>query len=227
MELSYLDPLKQSFSAAADPVRAAYIKKYMKNLFDFYGLGTPEFRRLEKEFIYKYGLPEINDLDGLIRHCWGLPQREYQHFAMEVAEKFVKKVPEEFIGTYEFMLTGKSWWDTVDMIAARLVGVHFRRFPGLVPDYYKKWMGSGNVWLQRTVLIFQLKYKKDTDTTLLSEAIQTLSTSKEFFIRKAIGWALREYSKTDPDWVRSYVENTNMSSFSKKEALKRIERLRN
>ena len=120
----------------------------------------------------------------------------------------------------EFMIINKSWWDTVDMIASHLVGTHFKRFPGLIPAYTEKWMASGNFWLQRTALLFQLKYKKETDVELMSDLIKRLAGEKEFFIRKAIGWVLREYSKTDPEIVINFVENQQLSNLSRTEALK-------
>ena len=104
------------------------------------------------------------------------------------------------------MILNKSWWDTVDYIASNLVGVHFQKYPDLMYPVTEKWMNSGNIWLQRTSLLFQLKYKKKTDVMLMTNYIQQLQGSKEFFINKAIGWILREYSKTDGDWVRDYVE---------------------
>lgn len=222
MDVNYLAPLVAAFNAAADSERASYMKKYLKGRYEFIGISTPEMRSIQKKFFKDHGLPSLGEVDGLIRYLWSLPEREYQHFAMELLEKFVKKLPVSFIQTYEFLLTEKSWWDTVDMIAARLVGMHFRRFPHLVKPFTEKWLHSGNIWLQRTVLIFQIKYRKETDLELLSSAINELSGSKEFFIRKAIGWSLREYSKTDPRWVAEFADAADISNFSRKEALKRI-----
>jgi 3-methyladenine DNA glycosylase AlkD len=153
---------------------------------------------------------------------WEQPEREFQYFAMEMVEKFRKKAPAGMIGTYELMILGKSWWDTVDFIAAVLVGGHFRRFPEMVAPYTGKWMASGNIWLQRTALLFQLKYKKETDFGLLATFITFLAGSREFFIRKAIGWALREYSKTDPQRVKAFVTATPLAPLSRKEALRRM-----
>ena len=222
MDVNYLAPLMAAFNAAANRERAVYMKKYLKDRFGFLGISTPEMRSIQKNFFRDNGLPAMDEMDGLVRFLWDLPEREYQHFAMEMMEKFVKRLPESFIHTYEFLLTNKSWWDTVDMIAARLVGVHFRRFPHLAKPYTQKWLHSGDIWLQRTVLIFQIKYRKETDLDLLASAINELSGSGEFFIRKAIGWSLREYSKTDPQWVVDFVDRASISNFSRKEALKRI-----
>ncbi len=109
-----------------------------------------------------------------------------------------------------------------------VVGGYFLKYQEMKEEYCKKWMQSGNMWLQRTVLLFQLKYKEKTDTALLSRAILELSSSKEFFIRKAIGWSLRQYSKTNPDFVSDLVEKNKekLSPLSRKEALKVINKKR-
>ena len=120
------------------------------------------------------------------------------------------------------MIITKSWWDTVDRIASRLVGFYFREHKELIEPYTEKWMYYGNMWLQRTALLFQLKYKKETDTDLLFGYIQALAESPEFFIQKAIGWALREYSKTAPKTVKQFVDSTLLAPLSKREALKII-----
>jgi 3-methyladenine DNA glycosylase AlkD len=143
---------------------------------------------------------------------------------MMILEKFGKKTTREFIDLYVFMITTKSWWDTIDYIAANLVGKHFSRYPDQIPAYTEKWMNSGNFWLQRSALLFQLKYKKETDLNLLFDFIERLAHEDEFFIRKAIGWALREYSKTDPETVIKFVESHDLKPLSRKEALKVIER---
>lgn len=120
------------------------------------------------------------------------------------------------------MVTHKSWWDTVDFIAAKLMGEYFTKFPEQRAIYVKKWIDSNNIWLQRCALLFQLKYKENLDTALLGAVINSLLGSKEFFINKAIGWILREYSKTNPNWVMEFANKTALGNLSKKEALRWI-----
>lgn len=208
----------------ANPKNAARQKAYMRNQFDFFGLKALEQADLRREFLKARGLPPVDELRTIIRELWQQPEREFQYFGMMMLEKYIKKVDADFISLLEFMITTRSWWDTVDMIAARLVGVHFKRFPAQISVYTEKWMASGNFWLQRTALLFQLKYKKDTDTDLLFDFIERLAGEDEFFIRKAIGWALREYSKTDPEAVINFVENHELKPLSRKEALRVVER---
>lgn len=216
--------LRKALEQKANPDIAAQQKAYMRNQYDFFGLKAPDQAELRREFLKVHGLPPADELRTIIRELWQQPEREFQHFGMMMLEKYIKKVDANFISLLEFIITTKSWWDSVDMIAARLVGVHFKRFPKQVPVYTEKWMKSGNFWLQRTALLFQLKYKKETDTRLLFDLIERLSDEDEFFIRKAIGWALREYSKTDPEAVIQFVETHELKPLSRKEALKVIER---
>ncbi len=122
------------------------------------------------------------------------------------------------------MLTHKSWWDTVDFLAANVVGNYLKRFPEVKDDLVSKWLISDNIWLQRTCLLFQLKYKDEMDIRKLDEVITRVNGTNEFFINKSIGWILREYSKTNPGWVIDYVNNVPLHSLSRKEALKVVNR---
>ncbi len=216
--------LRQKLLENANAENAAQMKAYMRNQYDFFGIKAPAQVQIRREFLQNQGLPEISHLSKLIPDLWEQPEREFQHFAMALLEKYSKKSDAGFIEILEWIIVTKSWWDTVDFIAANLVGTHFKRFPELIPVYTEKWMNSGNFWLQRSALLFQLKYKNQTDLKLLFGFIEKLSGSREFFIRKAIGWTLREYSKTDPDVVIQFVETHQLQPLSQKEALKVINR---
>jgi 3-methyladenine DNA glycosylase AlkD len=133
-----------------------------------------------------------------------------------------KNWPKEIIQTFEKMLVNKSWWDSVDFINSELLGRYFKKYPEKIRPVTEGWMASNHIWLQRSCLIFQLNYKKQTDTGLLSEYILRLNDSNEFFIQKAIGWALRQYARTDAAWVKDFVEKTPLKPLSKREALKHI-----
>ena len=126
------------------------------------------------------------------------------------------------INLMEYMIVKKSWWDTVDHAASDLTGPYFKLFPEQIIKITGRWNGSDNFWLQRSSIMFQKKYRKDTDTLLLSKYILLHTDSKEFFIQKAIGWALREYGKTDQAWVKRFVQQNKLSPLSKREALKSI-----
>lgn len=220
----YISGIKKTFSSHANPKNAVPMKRYMKDQFEFFGIQSKQRRDLQKELMKKENLPSLDQIEGIIKELWALPQREFQYFGMELLEKYVHKVDKEIVTLFEYMILNKSWWDTVDMIAARLVGPVFRRYNELIVPYTEKWMYYGNMWLQRSAVLFQLKYKKDTDTELLFNYIQALADSKEFFIQKAIGWVLREYSKTDPKAVIQFVKSTQLAPLSRREALKVINR---
>ena len=196
----------------------------MKGKFEYFGIKSPERRELKKKFLLQYGLPKQENLSTITKESWELPQREFQYFIMEILDRSARKAEKERIDLYEFIIVNKSWWDTVDYIASNLVGAHFQKYPELIDPIIEKWMKTENIWLQRTALLFQLKYKKKTDISLMTDCINRLHGSKEFFINKAIGWILREYSKTDGEWVRSFVQSHQLAPLSKREALKWVER---
>jgi 3-methyladenine DNA glycosylase AlkD len=120
------------------------------------------------------------------------------------------------------MLLNKSWWDTVDHACTELISPYFKLFPEEINKITGKWNKSKNFWLQRSSIMFQKKYRKDTDTVLLAKYILAHAKSKEFFVQKAIGWALREYSYVDPKWVSDFVRKNKLAPLSEREALKRI-----
>lgn len=219
----YVFPLKELFEKNADPAQAAPMKKYMRDQFEYLGIKTPQSAALQKQFYAEYGLPEVTDLDPVLRDLWALPQREFQYVGLGLLDKSEKKLPAKFIKTIEYLILTKSWWDTVDAIAGHTVGMHFRRFPDVREKYLPKWRASKNIWLRRTTILFQLNYKRETDFDLLCEIIRENLDSKEFFINKAIGWALRQYARVDPSAVSKFVKSTPLHPLSKREAMKHIE----
>jgi len=221
----FIETLSAEFSAAANEKRAAKQKQYMRQQFDYFGLTSEERRNAQKPFLVKAFLPEKRELVPMVKTLWEKPQREFQYFAQELAFKYIKQASLDDIALYEYMVSHKSWWDTVDYIANRLMGGYFKTYPEERQKYVDKWLASNNIWLQRSALLFQLKYKSELDVELLEYTIQPLLGSKEFFINKAIGWVLREYSRTDADWVWDFVERTpRLSNLSKKEGLRLIKK---
>lgn len=120
----------------------------------------------------------------------------------------------------ERLLITKSWWDTVDFLASHITSALFLNYPQQTLEYITHWRQSENIWLRRTALLFQLKFKHDTDSLLLFDVIRENQENSEFFIQKAIGWALREYSKTDPIAVKKFIVEQNIQGLAKREALK-------
>jgi 3-methyladenine DNA glycosylase AlkD len=217
----YLIPLKKLLEQNANPAQAAPMKKYMRDQFEYLGIKSPQLKLLFKQYIEEHGLPVVEDLDEITRELWGLPQREFQYFAMSLMEKLEKKLPSNSIKTLEYMITHKSWWDTVDNIS-HIVGILFKRFPEVREKYLAKWRASKNIWLRRTAILFQLDFKQETDFDLLCEIIRENVGSKEFFINKAIGWSLRQYARIDPKAVKKFVNATELHPLSRREALKHL-----
>ena len=198
-------------------------KAYMRNQFEFYGIKSSLRREIQKPFLAKSFLPPKTDLEEIVKALWNKPQREHQFIAQELAFKYTQQFDKNDIALLEFMVTHKSWWDTVDYIAVKLIGAYFTRFPEQLDSYIDRWLASGNIWLQRCCLLYQLKSKDKMDTQRLQYIIQKLLGSKEFFINKAIGWVLREYSRTNPKWVRDFSENNDLANLSRREALRLLD----
>jgi len=216
----FIHTLEIEFQRNENATIALAQKAYMRNQFEYYGLKATERRAIQKPFLVKKYLPKKEILPELVKDFWNKSQRDFQYFGQELVFKYTTQVEKEDIELFEFMVANKSWWDTVDFIAVKLMGAYFKKFPKQRTVYVKKWLESGNIWLQRSALLFQLKYKEDIDTQILSSIINYLLGSKEFFINKAIGWILREYSRTNPSWVVGFVERTALNPLSKKEALR-------
>ncbi len=218
----YLDCLINEFHNNENPKIAIGQKWYMKNKFEFLGLTSPIRKNLQKPFLVKNHLPPKENLEELIKALWQKPEREFQYFAQELLQKYTRQYDIQDISLFEYLITHKSWWDTVDFLASNILGPYFLRFPKQKDVYVKKWISSNEMWLQRSALLFQLKYKNEVDTNLLSYSINSLLGSKEFFINKAIGWSLRQYGKYNPEWVVDFSNNTPLENLSRREALRII-----
>ncbi|MDE3234738.1 MAG: DNA alkylation repair protein [Bacteroidota bacterium] len=218
----YLLPITKQFQQHADKTNAQGMRAYMLHQFDFFGIKTPLRRRLSNTHFKTFGITDIKDLETIVKEALEQPQREYQYFAIELFSFHRKLWKPSSIKLIQFCISHKSWWDSVDTIATEWVGPFFKLFPEKTIQITSGWNKSTDMWLQRSSILFQKAYKKDTNTALLAEYILHCRNSKEFFIRKVIGWALREYSKTDANWVKQFVANHELSSLSKKEALKRL-----
>lgn len=209
------------FDQQSDASHAAGAKAYLLNQFDFFGLTAPSRREITKPY-FKKGLPPFEQVEQIVHDCFAHPNREMQYAAIELLAAYKKEWNKNTIHLIEYILTNKSWWDSVDHAATDLTGPYFRLFPAQIKKVTGNWNRSSNFWLQRSSLMFQKAYKKDTDQLLLSKYILRLATSKEFFVQKAIGWILREYSSTNSEWVKTFVQSHQLSTLSKREALKRL-----
>ncbi len=217
-----ISELQKMFELLANAENAKGAEVYMKNQFRFFGIYTNERRKISNDYIKKIGLLSTNDLNKTVKALWKMPNREFQYVAIELIAFHKKQWTEEIIELTEFCLINKSWWDSVDGIASAILGDYFKLFPHQIKSVTSKWNKSDNFWLNRSSIMFQKSYKQKTDTVLLSKYILNCNHSKEFFIQKAIGWALREYSKTNAEWVKEFVADNPLAPLSKREALRLI-----
>jgi len=199
---------------------AVPMAKYMKNKFTFLGIKTPERRELARDFISESKKAGEIDWDFIYK-CFELPEREFQYLALYYMDTVKKLFTVEDLDRIEGLITNKSWWDSMDSISP-IVGYICLKYPNIKEEVIDSWIFSDNIWLKRVSILFQLKYKKKTDREFLAKAIVNNSNTSEFFVNKAIGWALREYSKTDKNWVRDFIKNNELSQLSIKEGSKYI-----
>jgi len=221
----YTNKLAAAFRQAGDPERAGYQRAYMRDQFDYFGLGAKEWMAIVKVFHSEHGWFDGEDLKTYVRTCLDHDRREMHYAGITMVEKQLKRQPVGFIDFLEEMITTNSWWDTVDWIA-KLVGQHLHRYPELQHPCCSRWIDDPNMWLQRTAIIHQLAYKERTDEKLLFDLIRKQADNKEFFIRKACGWALRQYAKTNPGAVEKFISKERLSGLTIREARKQLDRMK-
>ncbi|MBP6730993.1 MAG: DNA alkylation repair protein [Chitinophagales bacterium] len=216
----YIKQLRAAFALLADKQIAKEQSAYMKNLFPFFGIKTPERNAIVKGFIKEHGLPPFDKLDEVLKACYKQKEREFHYAAIHLASKFVKQNPKEMVPLLEFLITNNSWWDSVDSITGNCTLLLFELNPQMLNKLTWKWVKSNNMWLQRSAIISQLLFKHKTNEAVLFRNIKALNGGNEFFINKAIGWALREYSKTNPQQVREFIASNKLSPLSVREGSK-------
>jgi 3-methyladenine DNA glycosylase AlkD len=216
----YVMLVRKKFSEAGDPIRAEGQMRYMRNKYAYYGLKAPEWVAILKEVFAEYGMYDGKDLRTFARLCFNDEYHEIFYAGLQMIEKQIKTQRKDFIDFLEKAIMTGAWWDTVDWIS-KLVGIHFKRYPELQHEYARKWISSENIWLQRVAIIHQLLYKDKTDQKLLFEMILKRKNSPEFFVQKGAGWALRQYSKTNPKAVREFIsKNPELSPLTRREGMK-------
>ena len=213
--------IKELFESKQNAENAEAMSKYMKNKFTFYGIPSPERKELYKDFIKSEKASKTVDWNFLDK-CYSDDHREFQYLVYDyllAMKKYLVFEDTEKICKY---IVTKSWWDTTDFLCKVIgeIGLKDQK----VRELMLKWSADNNIWLKRTAILHQLAYKGRTDTDLLEHIISNCLGSDEFFINKAIGWALREYSKTNPQWVRDHIEKyrEKLDNLSIKEAGKYI-----
>lgn len=221
--MSFIADLETAFQKKSNTGNAFAMAKYMRNHFSFYGIKTDERSPLFKA-IWKENQEEVSEYPREIAlQLFAKGQRELQYCAIEILIKQLQgNYKKEDIQLIEKLLITNSWWDSVDTIAKNILGQYLLEYPLETENVIERFSNSQNVWLNRSAILFQLGYKQKTNFELLKSECEKHKNSNAFFIQKAIGWALREYAKTNPEAVKNFVSNTNLKQLSKKEALKNI-----
>ncbi|MDR1679586.1 MAG: DNA alkylation repair protein [Prevotellaceae bacterium] len=209
------------FYQNANSVQAVSMAAYMKNICPFLGIPKPKRAELSKSFLKEAKKATTIDW-AFIDKCWAL-EREFQYLALEYLRVVARLLTIRDIPHLKKLAETKSWWDTIDFLD-RIVGGIALENPA-VNAILLEWSVSENFWLRRIAIDHQLLRKEKTDTELLAKIIENNLGQKEFFINKAIAWSLREYSKTNPEWVRSFIEThrDRMAPLSIREASKHIQ----
>ena len=197
-----VEELVKELKAVANPDDAVAMKAYMKNKFEFLGVKTPARRKLAKAF-FKQQTDSVIDW-FFINESWDNPYRELQYIALDYLEIRKKLLTPSDLPRLKKLAQTKSWWDTIDFLD-RLVGSIIARFPE-TKEIILAWSCDEDFWLRRLAIDHQLLRKEETDTELLEKILVNNLGQTEFFINKAIGWALRDYSKTNADWVRDFIQ---------------------
>ena len=222
------DSVIAALREVADPVRAPQQQAYMKSELPFFGVGVPQCRRIAGSVFRAHPLPDARAWEAAILDLWRkAAHREERYAAVELLlfRRYAIWLEPARVPLIEEMVVTGAWWDYVDAIAGRGVGTMLAAHPRPMKAVLREWAKGDNIWKRRTAILAQLRAKRATDTKLLADAIRPSIGHPEFFLRKGIGWALREYAKTDPNWVLEFVgAHPELSDLSRREALKHLER---
>ncbi|TRX24281.1 DNA alkylation repair protein [Flavobacterium franklandianum] len=221
--MNFTSSLETAFYKESHPENGLAMAKYMRNHFSFFGIKTEDRRQIFKTLCKENQLEILENARAIALELFKKNEREFHYCAIEILIKQLKgNYKKEDIHFIEKLLTTNSWWDSVDTIAKYILGEYLLEFPLETKKVIKRFSNSENLWLNRSAILFQLGYKQKTNFDLLKSESEKHKNFNEFFIQKAIGWALREYAKTNPQAVKKFVINTNLKPLSTKEALKNI-----
>lgn len=209
-----------TFQQAANPEKAIAMKAYMRNQFEFLGITAPERKILTRDFLKNVDTTRINW--DFIQKCWEQPEREFQYLAIAYLIKLKNRLTVDDIPRLRQLILTKSWWDTIDSLD-KLLGLLALNNP-IVEAILLEWSIDENIWIRRVAIDHQILRKEQTNTELLEKILLNNLGQSEFFINKAIGWSLRDYSKTNPAWVKNFIDRhqENMAPLSIREGSKYV-----
>ncbi|MFF5991349.1 DNA alkylation repair protein [Prauserella flavalba] len=218
--------VRDGLAELADPAKAPDMRRYMKSELPFHGVPKPARELLGRRLFAECPLPDVPVWESVVRQLWDeAAHREERYLAIDLTghRAYARWQTPERLPLYEHLIVTGAWWDFVDEIAIRRVGPLLRADPETVSPLVRAWARDGDRWKRRTAVICQVGSKQATDPDLLAYCVEANVGDPDFFLRKGIGWALRQYARTDPDWVRAFVTgHPGLSPLSRKEALKHL-----
>jgi len=226
VENTLVRAVRTGLAELADPAKAPEMQRYMKSELPFRGVPKPRRQTFTRRVFAEFPLPDSEAVTAAVRELWHEARfREERYVATDLTgyRTYLHWQDASWLSLYEELIVTGAWWDHVDELAARRIGPLLRADPAAVRPKVRRWAQDTDRWLRRTAVICQLGSKAHTDTELLTYAIESTVDDPDFFLRKAIGWALREHAKTDPDWVLRFVgEHPGLSPLSRREATKHL-----
>ncbi|HSU15600.1 DNA alkylation repair protein [Longimicrobium sp.] len=222
-----LPRLRAALAAAGDPATAEGARAYMKSAMPYHGVKATPQRAIFRQLFAEVELATAEAWRAAVLGLWRDAEfREERYAALRLAgdRRFARFQTLDALPMYEEIVVTGAWWDYVDDVAAHRLPVLLRRFPGEMRREMLAWSRGGDIWKRRAAILCQLPLKRDTDLDLLERCIEPSLGRAEFWLRKAIGWALRQHARTDPGWVMRYVREhaAELSPLSKREALKQL-----
>lgn len=207
--------------SVANEEEAKAMRRYMREQFDFLGVKAVERREVVSPVFQSHTPQDSEELEAWIRDLWAQPYREIQYTACDFLYMHRAMLGSHHFKFLRHLVVTRSWWDTVDPLATRSLGDLALRY-STVRSNLVRWIRDPNLWIRRSALLYQLKYRDYTDWQLLQSFCQQVAKDEDFFIRKAIGWALREYGKTNPTEVKKFVLCNDFHPLTVREALKQL-----
>ncbi|NYH90653.1 DNA alkylation repair protein [Actinopolymorpha rutila] len=222
-----VEAVRAGLAAAGDPERAERMQAYMKSAMPFRGVPAPALKQVCREVLPEHPVGDRASWAATVRTLWddaAFREERYAALALTGHRAYRRWQDTGTLALYEHLAVTGAWWDYVDEIAANRVGPILAGDPAAVAPVLLDWAAGEDIWLRRVAILAQLKAKGTTDTALLRACLSPSLGQSEFFLRKAIGWALREYARTDPTWVLAYVaeQEDRLAPLSRREALKHL-----
>jgi 3-methyladenine DNA glycosylase AlkD len=221
-----IDAVRRGLAELASPSLADGMRAYMRSELPFRGVQKPQRTELLRRLVLEHPLDTPAEWEQVVRTLWddaSYREERYLALALTGLPRYAGWQRPALVPLYRHLIVTGAWWDYVDEIASRRIGPLLRSYPVEVEPIVREWSTDGDMWLRRTSIICQLGSKQDTDTRLLAACIEPNIDDREFFLRKAIGWALRQHAKTDPAWVRAFVDShPRLSPLSRREAVKHL-----